>query len=100
MTIETQITLFSTLLFCIGLALVLVRRDMIRMLAGIELMLNAANIQLVFVSRATGEADGSGLVLFIILVSVCEAAVGLAIFLRAYRYFNTSNTDQLETKHR
>ena len=95
MTPDSHITLFSSLLFCIGLALVLMRRDMIRMLAGIELMLNAANVQLVFGSQSRGDADGSALVIFIILVAVCEAAIGLAIFLRAYRYFASSQTDEL-----
>lgn len=95
MTPDFHITMFSSVLFCLGLALVLMRRDMIRMLAGIELMLNAANVQLVYGAQTTGDADGSAMVLFILLVAVCEAAVGLAIFLRAYRYFASSQTDDI-----
>lgn len=93
---DQHLTLFSQLLFCLGLALVLMRRDMIRMLAGLELMLNAANVLLVHTARTAGPSEGSAMVVFILLVAVCEAAIGLAIFLRAYRYFTTSDTDRLD----
>ena len=87
---EHHIFLFTCLLFCLGLAMVLVRRDTIRILIGIEFMLNAANVLLVTTARQRGTEDGSALALFLILIGVCEAAVGLAIFLRAYRTYGTN----------
>ena len=82
---------FSALLFCIGMAIVLTRKDLIRMLIGIELMLNSANINLVFF----GGQDGRMTALFVLVIAVCEAAVGLAIFLRAYRFYRTAKTAEL-----
>jgi len=88
MTFASNILMFSSLLFCIGLAVVLTRKDLIRILIGIELMLNSANINLVFF----GGNEGRMTALFVLVVAVCEAAVGLAIFLRAFRFYRTAQT--------
>lgn len=65
-------------------------------LMGIELMLNAANLNLILFSR-NNPALFSGQVfsLFVIVVAVCEAAVGLAIVLRVYKYYQTSAPDEV-----
>lgn len=60
-------------------------------LLGIELILNAANLNLVaFNQLYTSALDGQMFSLFVILIAVCEAAVGLAIVLRVYQYYQTS----------
>lgn len=64
------------------------------MLIGIELMLNAANLNLVIFSNAES-IDGQIFALFVIIVAVCEAAVGMAIILRMYHHYHTSIPDQL-----
>ena len=83
-------------LFCTGLAIVIVKRNAIMVLLGIELMLNASNLNLVALNQQHGPSqDGHVFALFIIIVAVCEAAVGLAIILRVYKYFQTSVPDEI-----
>ena len=65
-------------------------------LLGIELMLNASNLNLVaFNQRWPGSVDGQIFALFVVIVAVCEAAVGLAIVLQVYQYYQTSVTDSV-----
>jgi len=83
-------------LFCIGLVIVIIKRNAIMVLLGIELMLNASNINLVALNHQHGPSlDGQIFALFVIIVAVCEAAVGLAIVLRVYRYYQTSVPDEI-----
>jgi NADH-quinone oxidoreductase subunit K len=72
-----------------------VKKNAIMMLLGIELMLNASNINLVAFNRIhSNSLDGQLFALFVIIVAVCEAAVGLAIVLRIYQFYQTSNPDE------
>jgi NADH-quinone oxidoreductase subunit K len=65
-------------------------------LMGIELMLNAANINLIAFNQKTPQAlDGQVFSLFVMIVAVCEAAIGLAIILQVYRHYRTSVPDEL-----
>jgi NADH-quinone oxidoreductase subunit K len=83
-------------LFCVGLTVVLTRRNLIIMLIGIELMLNAANLNLVAFNRPHPfQSDSQFFILFIILVAVCEAAVGIALVLRVYHFYKTSLPDEI-----
>jgi NADH:ubiquinone oxidoreductase subunit K len=94
-TTETILYL-GAFLFCIGLTVVLTRRNLVMMLIGIELMLNAANLNLVAFNRLyPNQTDGSFFILFIIVVAVCEAAVGIALVLRVYHFYHTSLPDQI-----
>jgi NADH-quinone oxidoreductase subunit K len=90
--------LVSSMLFAIGLAGALTRRNTILVLVGIELMLNAANINFVafwrFGPRA-GAMTGMIFVLFSIGVAAAEAAVGLALILAVYRHANTTDLSLL-----
>jgi NADH-quinone oxidoreductase subunit K len=91
-----HILLLSALLFSIGIMVVITKRNAIMVLLGIELMLNASNLNLVaFNQLHPGRFDGQFFALFIIIVAVCEAAVGLAIILRAYQYYQTSVPDEI-----
>lgn len=81
----------STVLFCIGVFGVLVRRNAIVVLMCIELMLNAVNLLLAAFSTYLSNADGQIMVFFIMVVAAAEAAVGLGILVMIYR--NTKSTD-------
>ena len=72
-------------LFSIGGVGVLLRRNVIVMFMSIELMLNAANVAFVAVSRHLQSMDGQVMVFFVMTVAAAEAAVGLAIILAAFR---------------
>lgn len=86
-----SVLLLGAFLFSIGLAVVVARQNLIMMLLGLELMLNGANVNLVaFNAVHASQNDGKMFVLFVVLVAVCEAAVGIAIVLRVYRFYQTS----------
>lgn len=88
----------AALLFCLGLMIIIIKKNAIMILLGIELMLNASNLNLVaFNSAYPQRLDGQLFALFVIIVAVCEAAVGLAIVLRAYQSYRTSVPDQVNT---
>ncbi len=92
--------LVSGLLFAIGLAGVVLRRNIIVVFMCLELMLSAANLTLVAFSRfhgANGLPDyhGQMLVFFVITVAAAEVAVGLAIIVALYRARQTIHTDDL-----
>ncbi len=85
-------------LFCIGLYGVLSRKNAIGVLMGIELMLNAVNVNLVaFWRYITPQAlTGQVFAIFVITVAAAEAAVGLAIIISAYRRRDTVIVDELD----
>ena len=85
-------------LFCIGLYGVLSRRNAIAVLMGIELMLNAVNINLVaFWRYITPQAlTGQVFAIFVIAIAAAEAAVGLAIVIAAYRRRDTVIVEELD----
>ena len=90
--------LVSSMLFAIGLAGALTRRNTILVLVGIELMLNAANLNFVAFWRYgphAGAMTGMIFVLFSIGVAAAEAAVGLALILAVYRHARTTDLSQL-----
>jgi NADH:ubiquinone oxidoreductase subunit K len=90
--------LVSSMLFAVGLAGALTRRNTILVLVGIELMLNAANINFVAFGRFGPHAEamtGMIFVLFSIGVAAAEAAVGLALILAVYRHAKTTDLSQL-----
>jgi NADH-quinone oxidoreductase subunit K len=92
----------SGLLFAIGLAGVVLRRNIIVVLMCLELMLSAANLTLVAFSRFNGtnglpDYNGQVLVFFIITVAAAEVAVGLAIIVALYRARQTLHTNELNS---
>ncbi len=82
-------------LFLIGLAVVLSRRSAIMMLMGIELMLNAANLNLVAFSNQNPEVSGQIFALFVMVVAAAEVAVGLAILLAVYKGYKSTDPEKL-----
>lgn len=93
--------LISGALFSLGIFGVLTRRNAINVLMGVELILNAANLNLVAFSRyISTDIDGQLFAVFVIVVAAAEAAVALAIVLNLYRILNTVNLDQADTLKR
>jgi NADH:ubiquinone oxidoreductase subunit K len=89
----------SAALFSVGLGAVLVRRNAIMVLIGIELMLNAANLNFIVFWRYRASPDvlaGIMFVLFAIAVAAAEAAVGLALIIAVYRHFRTTHLDRVQ----
>jgi NADH-quinone oxidoreductase subunit K len=100
MTPLSAYLLFAALLFSIGLAGALTRRSAIIVLVGIELMLNAANINFIAFWRFSPHPEtlaGVMFVIFSIAVAAAEAAVGLALIIAIYRHYKTTNLDQVNS---
>ena len=85
----------SAVLFCLGLLGVVIRRNLIVMYMGLELMLNAANLALVAFSYFNADLHGQILVFFIITVAAAEVAVGLALIVAIYRKRQTTDVTDL-----
>ena len=92
-----HILIFSLLLFAIGVYGALVRRNIIGILISIELMLNAANINLIAFSKYTSLSPETGQIfaLFVMAIAATAAAVGLAIVLALYRVRKTVLADEV-----
>ena len=100
MTPLASYLLVSALLFAIGLAGALVRRNAILVLVGVELMLNAANLNFLAFWRYGPNPEaltGVMFVIFAIGVAAAEAAVGLALVIAIYRHYRSSNVEDVAT---
>jgi NADH-quinone oxidoreductase subunit K len=85
----------SAILFAIGVAGVMVRRNIIVMFLAVELMLNAVNLAFIALGRRIGSMDGQVIVFFAMTVAAAEAAVGLALIIASFRNRETVNADEL-----
>jgi NADH-quinone oxidoreductase subunit K len=83
----------AILLFSIGAAAVLTRRNAIIVFMGVELMLNATNLALVTFSRMHGALDGQVMALFVMVVAAAEVVVGLAIIMAIFRARRSASVD-------
>jgi len=97
MTNEILLQLLAAFLFTSGLLVVLLRRDTIMILMGIELLLNAANLSLVAFSKSSHMIEGQVQVFFIITIAAAESAIGLSILVNLYRNFGSINTQSANT---
>jgi NADH-quinone oxidoreductase subunit K len=87
---------FCAAIFCIGLAGVLIRRNILIILMSIELMLNAVNLTFVTFSRQLDHMGGQMSVFFIITVAAAESAVGLGLVIAMFRTLRSVDTDRIE----
>lgn len=87
----------SVILFVLGAAGFLIRRNVITVFMCIELMLNAVNLAFVAFSRYRGNLDGQLFVFFVIVVAAAEAAVGLALIIALYRNRESLGVDDLNS---
>ncbi len=85
----------SALLFSLGVLGVILRRNVLVMYMGLELMLNAANLALVAFSRFNNNLNGQIMVFFIITVAAAEVAVGLALIVALYRKRQSAHVEDL-----
>ena len=85
----------SALLFSLGLLGVIIRRNLLVIYMSLELMLNAANLAFVAMSRYTNNLNGQVMVFFIITVAAAEVAVGLALIVALYRKRQTAHVEDL-----
>lgn len=88
--------ILSATLFGIGLAGILLRRNAVTILLSVEIMLNAANLNLVAFSRyiTPEQIPGQMFALFVMAIAAAEVAVGLALILMIYRNMRSINLDQ------
>jgi NADH-quinone oxidoreductase subunit K len=85
----------SVLIFCIGGAGVVIRRNPLVILLCLELMLNAANLALIGFARMWGNHDGQIFALIVMVVAACEVTVGLGIIVAMYRRRLPIDVDEL-----
>ena len=87
----------SALLFALGVAGFLFRRNIITVFMSIELMLNAVNLSFVAFSYQSRQVNGQIMAFFVMVVAAAEAAVGLAIILTVYKNRATLNIDEVDS---
>jgi NADH:ubiquinone oxidoreductase subunit K len=99
MTNELLLQILAAFLFVMGIMVVLIKKETIYTLLGIELMLNAANLSLVSFSHSINSIDGQVQVFFIITIAAAESAIGLSILVNLYRNFgNIENKTATQLK--
>jgi NADH-quinone oxidoreductase subunit K len=86
-------------LFATGFAMMVMKRNTIFVLMGIELMLNAANLNLVGFSRSDDQNQGMMMGLFVLVVGVCEMAIALAVIIQVFRQFKGIDIDQFSSRN-
>ena len=89
----------SAIIFCIGVAGVLTRRNPMVILLCLELMLNAGNLALVAFSRMHGNEEGQVFALIVMVVAACEVTVGLGLIVALYRRRLPIDVDELNELH-
>ncbi len=87
----THYLVLSGLIFVIGLAGVLTRRNVIVMLMSIELMLNSVNLVFICLSKYLGKIDGQITVFFVMTIAAAESAVGLALMVAVFKRYKEVN---------
>jgi len=87
--------ILSAILFTLGAAGVLIRRNALVMFMSVEMMLNAVNLTLITYSRFLENIDGQVFVLLVMAVAAAEVAVGLAIVVALYRHKETADVDEM-----
>jgi NADH-quinone oxidoreductase subunit K len=88
----------SAILFAIGATLIIVRRNAVLVLMGLELVLNAAAVNFIAFSRYRGDREptGDAVTLFVIVIAAAEAAVALSIVLNIFHTFKTIDVDEVD----
>lgn len=87
---------FCSLIFFIGLAGVLIRRNILVMIMSLELMLNAVNLTLVTYSEIMSDSGGELAVFFVIVVAAVESAIGLSLVISLFRTLRSVDTEAIE----
>lgn len=85
----------SLFIFCIGIGIVLIKRSVIFVLIGIELMLNAANLNLVYFSQFDPGFNGQISAVFVVVLAAGEVSIALAILLNIFKHYKATDLDDL-----
>ncbi len=91
--------ILAAVLFSIGIAAFLIKRNVITIFISIELMLNAVNLTFVAFAHMRHQVSGQIFVFFVMVVAAAEAAVGLAIIISIFRARQTLNVDEIDLMH-
>ncbi|WP_193075786.1 NADH-quinone oxidoreductase subunit NuoK [Pseudomonas sp. FME51] len=83
----------AAVLFSLGLAGLMIRRNILYVLMSLEIMMNAAALAFVVAGARWGQADGQVMFILVITLAAAEASIGLAILLQLYRRFGTLDID-------
>ena len=86
----------SAILFTLGTAGVVIRRNALVMFMSVEMMLNAVNLTLITYSRSLGNVDGQVFVLLVMAEAAAEVAVGLAVVVSLFRHKETTDVDKMD----
>jgi NADH-quinone oxidoreductase subunit K len=89
--------ILAAVLFSLGLAGVLVRRNVVFMLMSLEIMLNAAGLAFIVAGARWGQSDGQVMFIFILTLASAEVAVGLALVLNFYHHFRSLDAREAST---
>ena len=87
--------LLASILFVMGLAGVIVRRNILFMLMSLEIMMNAAALAFIVAGSRWGQADGQVMFILILSLAAAEASIGLALIIQVYRRYQTLDIDQV-----
>ena len=93
----SHIMILSGVLFALGVVCVAARRNLLMILIGVEVMINAAGLAFVAGSLRWGQPDGQVMFFFMLTLAAAEVSVGLALVLAAYHHFKTLDLDALST---
>ncbi|QNF34640.1 NADH-quinone oxidoreductase subunit NuoK [Adhaeribacter swui] len=92
-----HLLLLSAVLFSIGVLAIVIKKHAVAVLMGIELIFNAANLNLIAFSQHDPHLlQGQVFALFVIVIAAAEAAIALAIVIKVYQYFNTVNVNEVD----
>ncbi len=86
----------AAVLFALGIIAFFVKKDLLTQFMAVEIMLNAGNLAFLALSRASGQANGQAIVLFVITVAAAEAVIGLAIIVLVFRQRKSIRSDDLK----
>ena len=91
----TEALVLAAVLFALGLAAVIARRNVVFMLMGLEIMINATGLAFVAAGARWGAPAGQVMFIFILTLAAAEVSVGLALILRMFQHFKTVDADAL-----
>ncbi len=86
----------AVVLFVLGIVAFFVKKDLLTQFMAVEVMLNAGNLAVLALTKASGRPDGQAVVLFVITVAAAEAVIGLAIIVLIFRQRKSIRTDDLQ----
>jgi NADH-quinone oxidoreductase subunit K len=88
-----HVLMLAGMLFALGVVCTVARRNLVMILLGVEIMLNAAGIAFVAAALRWQQLEGQAFVLFIMTIAAAEVSVGLALIIRAYRWTGSVDED-------